>query len=197
MRALLLPVREHPREIDVDDWRSMAALIGCELIQTIIIEDKIFLVCDETFCIDGARPNRKIDGVVYAGDLIIIGYDDEGNFAPLPEEAFEKYKTLFCKPEYLDGEFKITTSTRGNVVSIDQTFQSTTPFSDNHNKTLIKQILDIRACGRVNMLSLKEVQRLAYEMEYFNLVLFIEEHPQEYWHFIMTGEGLGNVEDVE
>lgn len=143
MKALLIPVLEHPREVEVSDWRSMSSLIGCELIQTVILEDNIFLVCDECFCYDGAKPNRKIDGVVYAGDLIVVGFDDEGNFSELPQEAFEKYKALFWEPEYLDGTFKISTSTKGAVVSISQTFNPTTQSSDEHiqssdnNKTLI------------------------------------------------------------
>ena len=146
---------------------------------------------------DNAKPNRRIDDVVYAGDLIIVGYDEEGNFSELPQEAFEKYKALFWEPEYLDGEFKITTSSRGNVVSISQTFNPSTPPADTHNKTLIKQILSIRDSGLTNMFDKNTVQRLAYERGYYELVMLIEEHPKEYCHFILTGEGLGNVEDVE
>ena len=41
-----------------------------------------------------------------------------------------------------------------------------------------EQIMAIRDTGKVNMLSVIEVQ----------LVLYIEEHRREYWHFIMTGE---------
>jgi hypothetical protein len=54
--------------------------------------------------------------------------------------------------------------------------------------TIFGQIMSIRDSGTVNMLSLNEVQRLAYEKGYYELVCYIEEHRQEYWHFIMTGE---------
>lgn len=47
------------------------------------------------------------------------------------------------------------------------------------------------------MLSIREVQRLAYEKNFYELVIFIEERPKDYWHFIMTGEGLGSVEGLE
>jgi len=30
---------------------------------------------------------------------------------------------------------------------------------------------------------------MAYERDYFELVIFLEEHPKEYVHFILTGEG--------
>ena len=51
-----------------------------------------------------------------------------------------------------------------------------------------EQILAIRETGICNMFSLIEVQRLAYERNFFDLVVYIEEHPKEYAHFILTGE---------
>lgn len=53
----------------------------------------------------------------------------------------------------------------------------------------IKQmILDIRSGGRVNMFDIYGVQRIADEMGYYALVLWIEAHRQEYWQFIMTSK---------
>lgn len=51
-----------------------------------------------------------------------------------------------------------------------------------------KEILAIRDTGRTNMLDVPMVQRIAYELEYFDLVMFIEEHRKDYIHFIFTGE---------
>jgi hypothetical protein len=38
------------------------------------------------------------------------------------------------------------------------------------------------------MFDLPVVQRLAYERDFFDLVVYLEEHPKEYVHFIMYGE---------
>ena len=51
-----------------------------------------------------------------------------------------------------------------------------------------EQILAIRDTGLTNLFVLPMVQRLAYERNFFDLVVYIEEHPKEYAHFIMTGE---------
>ena len=51
-----------------------------------------------------------------------------------------------------------------------------------------EQILTIRETGITNMFDLPAVQRLAYERDFFDLVVYIEEHPKEYAHFILTGE---------
>lgn len=51
-----------------------------------------------------------------------------------------------------------------------------------------EQILAIRDTGLTNMFDLPVVQRLAYERNFYELVLYLEEHRKEYVHFIMTGE---------
>lgn len=53
-----------------------------------------------------------------------------------------------------------------------------------------EQILSIRDSGLTNMLDIRTVQRIAYTMEFYELVLFLEENPKGYLHFILTGEDL-------
>lgn len=51
-----------------------------------------------------------------------------------------------------------------------------------------EQILAIRDTGLTNMFDVNTVQRLAYEREYYELVLYLEDHRKEYIHLILTGE---------
>ena len=51
-----------------------------------------------------------------------------------------------------------------------------------------EQILAIRDTGLTNMFDLPMVQRLAYERDYFELVLYLEDHRSEYVHFILHGD---------
>ena len=51
-----------------------------------------------------------------------------------------------------------------------------------------EQILAIRDTGLTNMFDILVVQRLAYEREFYDLVLYLEDHRKEYVHFILTGE---------
>lgn len=55
-------------------------------------------------------------------------------------------------------------------------------------ETVRDQILAIRDTGLTNMFDLNMVQRLAYERDFYELVVYIEEHRKEYVHFILTGE---------
>ena len=54
----------------------------------------------------------------------------------------------------------------------------------------IEDILTVRDSGRTNMFDIYGVQRVAYELELFDLVLYLEEEDNwgEYTHFIITGE---------
>lgn len=51
-----------------------------------------------------------------------------------------------------------------------------------------EQILNIRDTGLTNMFDVNMVQRIAYEMDFHELVMFIEEHKSEYVSFILNGD---------
>ena len=50
-----------------------------------------------------------------------------------------------------------------------------------------EQIMAIRDSGLTNIFDLNTVQRLANERDYFDLVLYIEDHKAQYVKFILTG----------
>ena len=54
--------------------------------------------------------------------------------------------------------------------------------------TIKEQILAIRDTGLTNMFDINAVQRLAYERDFYDLVLYLEDNRKEYVQFIMTGE---------
>ncbi|MFA7462851.1 MAG: DUF5049 domain-containing protein [Anaerovoracaceae bacterium] len=51
-----------------------------------------------------------------------------------------------------------------------------------------EQILTVRDTGLTNMFDVCSVQRIAHDMNFFELVLFLEEHKDKYVRFILTGE---------
>ena len=50
------------------------------------------------------------------------------------------------------------------------------------------QIMVIRDSGAVNMMNATQVQRLAFEQDFHELVIFIEENRKEYIRFILYGD---------
>lgn len=51
-----------------------------------------------------------------------------------------------------------------------------------------EQILAVRDTGLTNMFDTRAVQRIAYDMNFFELVVFLEEHSDKYVPFILTDE---------
>ncbi|MCW2278707.1 DUF5049 domain-containing protein [Heliophilum fasciatum] len=60
----------------------------------------------------------------------------------------------------------------------------------------VKEMLEqVRLSGKTNMLDTHAVQRVAYDMEFYRLVLWIEEHREDYFQGCL--EGFQVVEDKE
>ncbi len=57
------------------------------------------------------------------------------------------------------------------------------------DRKLREQILAIRDTGLTNMFDVSTVQRLAFELDYYELVCFLEDHRKEYTQFILYGNG--------
>jgi len=55
-------------------------------------------------------------------------------------------------------------------------------------ETILSQIQSIRDSGVINMLDVNGVQRIAFDSDFYELVCYIEENRQRYFHFIMYGE---------
>ena len=53
-----------------------------------------------------------------------------------------------------------------------------------------EQIIAVRDTGRTNMFNVNAVQVIANEMQFYELVCFIEDNRKSYVNFIMTGEFL-------
>ena len=51
-----------------------------------------------------------------------------------------------------------------------------------------EQIFAVRDSGAANMCEMTAVQRAAFERDFYELVLFIEENREKYWNFILTGK---------
>lgn len=51
-----------------------------------------------------------------------------------------------------------------------------------------EQIMQVRESGIVNMCDCVGVQRAAFDLGFYELVNYIEENRNTYFHFIITGE---------
>ena len=63
-------------------------------------------------------------------------------------------------------------------------------------KKIREQIMKIRDSGETNMLDTRMVQWIANRENMYELMIYIEDHKQEYVHFIFTGEAPMEDEDI-
>lgn len=56
------------------------------------------------------------------------------------------------------------------------------------NDKIKEQILTIRETGLTNMFDIRVVQRIAYEMDFYELVEFLETDRKSYVDFILYGK---------
>lgn len=54
--------------------------------------------------------------------------------------------------------------------------------------TIKQHILAVRDTALTNMFDVNMVQRIANDMGFYELVIYLEDHRREYAHFILTGE---------
>ena len=54
--------------------------------------------------------------------------------------------------------------------------------------TIKKQILAVRDTALTNMFDVNMVQRIANDIGFCELVIYLEDHRREYAHFILTGQ---------
>lgn len=54
------------------------------------------------------------------------------------------------------------------------------------SKVVREQIMAVRDSGEANMLDSRAVQRIANREGFYELVVYLEEHRQEYANFILT-----------
>ena len=55
-------------------------------------------------------------------------------------------------------------------------------------ETIRQQILAVRDTGEANMLDTRMVQYIANREGFYELVIYIEDHREEYVYFILTGK---------
>lgn len=56
------------------------------------------------------------------------------------------------------------------------------------NQKIKEQILAVRDTGLTNMFDIRAVQRIAYEMDFYEFVNFLEEKKATYVEFIINGQ---------
>ena len=104
-RAVILEPNKAAREEWIEDTlENLQSIVGGYIEVTYPFDDNAVVVGNEEAKLVGLKGNRHINGSVYAGNLIIIGDDGQGEFMSLAEEQSEAYSEMFAEPEEISDD---------------------------------------------------------------------------------------------
>lgn len=104
-RMLVLEPGMRPYEARIgDSLESLQAAVGGYIECTYPFDDNAFVIGNEEAKLIGMDGNRRINGAVYAGPLLIAGDDGEGGTTDLTDEQIRTYQSRFSEPERITRE---------------------------------------------------------------------------------------------
>ncbi|MBO4366591.1 MAG: DUF3846 domain-containing protein [Clostridia bacterium] len=87
-----------------DSLESLQAAVGGYIECTYPFEDNAFVIGNEEAKLIGMEGNRRINGAIYAGPLLIAGDDGAGGTVDLTDEQIRLYGERFRDPEFIPRE---------------------------------------------------------------------------------------------
>ena len=82
-----------------DNLESLQRAVGGYIEITYPFDDNAMIIGNEEAKLIGMEGNRRVNGSVYAGPLLIAADDGEGGTTDLTDEQVEQYRQMFAMPE--------------------------------------------------------------------------------------------------
>lgn len=99
-RMVVLEPHKPAYEAYIDDsLEGLQQAVGGWIECTYPFDDNVYLIGNEEAKLEGLSGNRKINGSVYAGNLLIAADDGGGETINLTDKQVEKYLKMFAVPE--------------------------------------------------------------------------------------------------
>lgn len=104
-RMLVIEPHKAPYEMVIPDGlEPLQQAVGGWIECTYPFDDNAYVVGNEEAKLIGLEGNRRINGQIYAGTILIAGDDGEGGTMDLTDEQVDKYTEMFKVPENITPE---------------------------------------------------------------------------------------------
>lgn len=101
-RMLWIEPGKIPLEMCIpDELYTLQRAVGGLIEFTYPFNDNVIVIGDDEAKLKGAKGNRRINGEIYAGKILIAGDGEGGKITDLTSEQIEKYKKLLGEPEII------------------------------------------------------------------------------------------------
>jgi len=105
IRAIKIMPGEPAKEVVIEDTlQSLQSEVEGYIEMTYPFDDNAIVVGNEEAKLIGMRGNRRINGSIYAGPLLIVADDGEGGTTDLTEEQVKHYLKKFKEPQAISDE---------------------------------------------------------------------------------------------
>ena len=104
-RMLAIEPHKEPYEIVIPEGlEPLQQAVGGWIECTYPFDDNVYVVGNEEAKLIGLEGNRRINGGIYAGTILIAGDDGEGGTKDLTDAQIQKYTQMFSVPEDITPE---------------------------------------------------------------------------------------------
>lgn len=114
---VLMPGERPYRAVIPDKLSELQRSVGGYIEITYPFDDNCLVVGNDEAKLIGMEGNRRINGQIYAGPLLLAGDDYLGGFCDLTPAQIQKYEAQFRKPEQITGE-EVEKSIRFEVFAV-------------------------------------------------------------------------------
>lgn len=104
-RMLVIEPHKEPYEMVIPDGlEPLQQAVGGWIECTYPFDDNAYVISNEEAKLIGLEGNRRVNGGIYAGTMLIAGDDGEGGTMDLTDEQIQKYTEMFKTPEDITPE---------------------------------------------------------------------------------------------
>ena len=104
-RMLVIEPHKEPYEMVIPDGlEPLQQAVGGWIECTYPFDDNAYVIGNEEAKLIGLEGNRRINGGIYAGTILIAGDDGEGGTMDLTDEQIQRYTEMFKTPEDITPE---------------------------------------------------------------------------------------------
>ena len=104
-RMLVIEPHKEPYEMVIpEDLEPLQQAVGGWIECTYPFDDNTYVIGNEEAKLIGLDGNRRINGQIYAGTILIAGDDGEGGTMDLTDEQIQHYTEMFKTPEEITPE---------------------------------------------------------------------------------------------
>jgi len=96
------PEEEYGHMCNISDRLSALQMNVGGYIETVTIDSKVTIICDEEGRLKGYEPCGYVGGVHFVGTIIAVGWDKKGSFTDIPISMKEWKEKYFTREEEIN-----------------------------------------------------------------------------------------------